>query len=92
MITVNNENGRKLLEQSAKYLEYDVTERELALRSCKHLDEHPSENPERAGFFQLFNEGGYYAAAKKYITARNKTNLLVRVAKKIKRVLTLKCK
>ena len=92
LITVNNENGRKLLEQSAKYLEYDVTERELALRSCKHLDEHPSENPERAGFFQLFNEGGYYAAAKKYITARNKTNLLVRVAKKIKRVLTLKCK
>lgn len=87
LITVNSEKGSKLLQQSSKYLVYDKTERTLALSSCKHLDEHPSENPERANFFNLFHKVAYYAAAKKYITVGNKTNLLMRVARIIKRII-----
>ena len=90
LITVNSEKGNKLLQQSSKYLDYDTTERKLALSSCKHLDEHPSENPDRGNFFNLFNKEGYYAAAKKYITVGNKTNLLMRIARKIKRIIVLK--
>ena len=86
LITVNSEKGRMLLQQSAKYLDYDPTERVLALNSCRHLDEHPSENPDRANFFKLFNEAGYYAAAKKYITGTGNTNLVKRVARKIWRI------
>ena len=86
LITVNSEKGRKLLQQSSKYLDYDPTERGLALSSCKHLDEHPSENPDRANFFKLFNEAGYYAAAKKYITSAGNTNLVKRVARKLWRI------
>ena len=76
LITVNSVKGDKLLKQSAKYMEFDTTERELALRSCKHLDEHPTENPNRDAFFNLFFESGYYAAASKYITSRNITSLI----------------
>lgn len=87
LITVNNKKGCLLLQQSTKYMEYDVTERDLALSSCKHLDEHPSENQDRAGFFKLFNEAGYYAAAKKYIATGSKTNLLRRIVQKMRRVI-----
>lgn len=87
LITVNSEKGNKLLGQSSRYLDYEVTERLLALNSCKHLDEHPSENTDRANFFKLFNEAGYYVAAKKYIINGNKINLIKRIARKLRRIL-----
>lgn len=84
LITVNNEKGRKLLQQSAKYLDYDQTERVLALNSCKHLDEHPTENPDRANFFKLFKKAGYYASARKYL---GNANLFRRIVRKIRRII-----
>lgn len=91
LITINNDKGRKLLQQSVKYLDFDETERDLALDSCKHLDEHPTENPDRACFFKLFHESGYYAAAKKYITKGSKSYLIKRLIRKIKKILKDKC-
>lgn len=90
LITVNSEKGSRMLQLSAQYLDYDATERKLALNSCKHLDEHPSENPDRANFFKLFHEAGYYAAANKYITNDNKINLVKRIIRKLKRILNYK--
>lgn len=87
LITVNSEKGYTFLLQSAKYLDYDLTERALALNSCKHLDEHPSENPNRAAFFLLFEEAGYYAAAKKYITYGSNINLVKRIVRRIWRII-----
>jgi len=85
LITVNSVIGQRLLDDSAKYLDIELTEQEKALASCRHLDEHPSENPDRANFFKLFNEVGYYAAAREYITASN-TNLVKRLVQKIRRI------
>jgi len=86
LITVNSVKGDKLLKLSDKYMEFDITERELALRSCKHLDDHPTENPNREAFFNLFFESGYYAAASKYIVSRNITSLIKRTIFKIIRI------
>lgn len=87
LITVNSNRGQRLLDDSSKYLDIELTEQEKALESCRHLDEHPSENPDRANFFKLFNEAGYYAAAKKYITSAGNTNLVKRVARKLWRII-----
>lgn len=86
LITVNSIIGQRLLDDSAKYLDIELTEQEKALASCRHMDEHPSENPDRKNFFTLFNEAGYYAAAKKYITSAGNTNLVKRVARKLWRI------
>ena len=85
LITVNNERGEKLLKDSSVYLDFEPTERTLALMSCKHLNEHPSENPDRDAFFTLFSEKGYYAAAQKYILSRS--NITSRVFRKMKKLL-----
>ncbi len=90
LITVNNEKGGNLLLQSSKYLEFDASQRDLALNSCKHLDEHPSENPRRADFFKLFYESGYYAAANKYMTNKRNTNVIKRIFRKIWRIINKK--
>lgn len=84
LIAINNENGSKILRLSSRYLDYDTTEKRLALDSCKHMDEHPSENPNRGNFLALFNEVGYYVAANKYITNEVKTSLIKRIARKLK--------
>lgn len=83
LIAVNTSKGDDLLHMSDKYLKYDVTERELALSSCKHLDEHPTENPDREAFFQLFFEHGYHAAAKRYIVVPKEDSLLSKVKVRI---------
>lgn len=86
LITVNSNRGQRLLNDSTRYLAIELTEQEKALASCRHLDEHPSENPDRANFFKLFNEAGYYAAARKYITSAGNTNLVKKVARKLWRI------
>lgn len=86
LITINSNKGQRLLDDSTKYLDIELTEQKKALASCRHLDEHPSENPDRTNFFKLFNEAGYYAAAKKYITSAGNTNLVKRVARRLWRI------
>lgn len=88
LITVNSEKGNKLLQQSSKYLDYDTTGRTQALNSCKHLDEHPSENPDRTSFFNVFHKEGYYAAAKKYIANDSNKPLVRRIVGRILKIIT----
>lgn len=80
LITVNTEKGLLFLGETTKYLKLEKTSRYLALTSCKHLNEHPSENPKRQKFFDLFLRKGYKTAYKKYIkestTARLKRHIL----------------
>lgn len=67
LITVNSEKGLAFLGDTSRYLNVEKTSRDLALGSCKHLNEHPSENPDRIKFFDLFQRKGYKEAYRKYI-------------------------
>lgn len=87
LITVNTAKGIKLLQESSKYLKVEETSSELAINSCRHLDNHPKENPNRVAFFKLFFEKGYYVAAEKFIIEKRNKFLFVRVLKKIIRPL-----
>ena len=89
LITVNTVKGFELLQESSKYLKFEETSRELALNSCRHLDNHPKENPNRTAFFNFFFQEGYYAAAEKFIIENRNKNLFVRVLKKIIRPLKI---
>lgn len=82
LISINNEKGSNFLQLSSRYLDFEITGRDQALASCRHLDEHPVENLNRSAFFVFFFKKGYYAAAKKYIVESK----YHRVIKKIKRV------
>lgn len=86
LITINSEKGNNLLQQSAKYLEFEMTDRNLALNSCKHLNEHPSENPDREVFFKIFNEFGYYSVAKKYIIKSGYIRFIKKIIRTIWRI------
>lgn len=88
LITVNNEKGQRLLKDASAYMDFEETKRTLALASCRHLDEHPFENPDRKNFFRTFEDKGYYAAAQKYIIRRNSNNIIRRVVCKLKRIIT----
>ena len=90
LITVNNDKGNSLLQLSSKYFDFDSTDEDLALSSCKHLDEHPSENPYRAAFFKKFDESGYYSTAEKFITKTNDISILKRIVRKIQRIVKMK--
>lgn len=82
LIMVNSTKGYRLLEYSSKYLMYEVTPRELALSSCRHLDEHPCENPKRTEFFQFFFEKGYFVAAENFLFTPKP--ILIRIKNKLK--------
>lgn len=90
LITINTNKGESLLKESSYYLSFEPTERELAIKSCRHLDEHPSENPNRALFFELFENRGYYAAAKKYIQNRGFAMVIKRIKNRLYNFLCLR--
>lgn len=90
LISVNNKHGLKLIGAAEKYLSLENTTRELALSSCKHLHENPSENANRKAFFEEFNKNGYFAAAEKYITIDKPKSIFAKVCKKIKRIMRYK--
>nr|MCR5704359.1 Coenzyme F420 hydrogenase/dehydrogenase, beta subunit C-terminal domain [Eubacterium sp.] len=87
LITVNSAKGSKLLQESSQYLKVEETSRELSLKSCRHLDNHPKENPNRSAFFDLFFKEGYYVSAEKLIIDNRNKNIFVRVLRKLYRPL-----
>lgn len=87
LITVNSLHGIELLSRSSKFLDFETTEKDLALQSCRHLARHPVESPDRAAFFKLLSDHGYYTAASKYIVKVNKHNYLTRVKRKVRKLL-----
>lgn len=84
LITVNSSKGYELLRLSSNYLDFETTDRQRALLSCRHLGNHPKENPDRAAFFKLFFEKGYYVAAEQFFTSKRDV-FFVRLMKKVVR-------
>lgn len=87
LIVVNNEHANILLEKSKRYLNIESTSRELALKSCRHLDEHPSQNPNRDSFFNMLKKEGYYTAAEKYVKIEKNSSLFKKAYNKINKIL-----
>lgn len=67
LITVNSKKGESLLGECRKYIEIEMTSEELALSSCRHLHNCPTENPNRTAFFSYFYKHGYFKAAQRFI-------------------------
>ncbi len=67
LAAVNNAHGEELLRKAGDLLETEETSRESALASCRHLNSHPRENPDRNAFIRTALRDGYHAAAEKYI-------------------------
>jgi coenzyme F420-reducing hydrogenase beta subunit len=88
LIAVNTEKGRKLLSYTGGILDIEETPERLALESCRHMDEHPIENPQRKDFFSLFLRKGYHVAAARFLTPPQP--FMRRVKQKIKRILNMK--
>lgn len=85
LIVVNTEKGLSFFNKAQKYLNAEMTSKEQALASCKHLDEHPAENPHREDFFKLFNKKGYYVAAGRYINIPIFRRIISRIIRMFKR-------
>ena len=86
LLSVNSKKGLKLLEESKKYLNIEVTSRELAFDSCRHMDEHPLENPQRAAFLSDCFTKGYYHAADTFFREYRNDPLLLKVYRKLRRI------
>lgn len=87
LISVNSPKGEKILKMSRSYLDYEETSKDLALKSCRHLNSHPFENAERAHFFKMFFEEGYYAAAQKYIEQARTMPISKRIMRLIRKII-----
>lgn len=79
LISINNDRGLEILKDALKFMEVESTSKEKAFNSCKHLNCHPIENPQRQAFIDLMLGKGYHVAAKRFIK---------RDSPKIKKVLT----
>lgn len=67
LIVCSSEKGRGLLENAREYMHLEVSDREKALKSCRHLNNHPSGNPNRYAFFEDFYNDGYVKTIRKYL-------------------------
>lgn len=87
LVAANNRRGMELIESAAALLDIEPTSRENALRSCRHMDEHPAENPRRKAFMEKAFAEGYCAAAEKFILRDGGRSLLGRVKAGLKAIL-----
>lgn len=87
LISINSEKGKKLIEDSVCFLETETVEKELAFKSCRHLHEHPSENPLRTLFFRDFHKYGYCQVAPKYIQLTYHSPITTKIRNLIKRII-----
>ena len=85
LVAVNNQKGVELFKSAEGLLNIEPTTEEEALHSCRHMDEHPLENPNRQAFIEKAIKDGYYAAAKQFIHAVD--NSLIKKVKSKLRVL-----
>lgn len=73
LVAVNSQKGMRLLESAEPFLRVEPTSKENALQSCRHMNEHPIENPHRKVFIEKAINEGYYAAAEEFIHIHNNT-------------------
>lgn len=85
LVAVNNQQGMKLLQLSEENLNLETTSREAALHSCRHMDEHPVENPNRKAFIDKALCDGYYSATDKFIH-KNDKSFARRIKNKLKKL------
>lgn len=90
LICVNSNRGLSLLDEASQYLDIEETSSQLALESCRHLKEHPFENPQRESFFRFFNDRGYYAAAEKFIVVTPFRRRILKMKTIVKRLVLRK--
>lgn len=86
LVAVNSPRGRETLKAAADYLETESVPRDLALASCRHMDEYPVENPQRAAFLAELRQHGYHAAARTFIQLPRPTRqvpLPIRILRKV---------
>lgn len=81
LIAVNNKQGNRLFQLAETFLNIEPTSKKNALRSCRHMDEHPIENPNRNAFLEMAVSRGYYAAADEFL--RDDDHGIVRRVKNI---------
>ncbi len=84
LVAVNSAKGHQLLNDATPFLDLEPTTAQNALDSCRHLNGHPTENPQRQRFFRLFSDKGYHAAAHKLILPNLRQRLLRLIKSKIK--------
>ena len=84
LIAINSQKGGELLESASAYMDVEETSEELALKSCRHMDEHPVENPNRKKFFALFLRKGYHKAATRILYPP--PSIIERVKGRIKKI------
>lgn len=89
LISINTTKGTQLLKDISDYLDFEVTEKQLALSSCRHLDNYPTENPQRLSFFADFFKYGYFKSANKHLYKKqNKLFVFVKkVVRKIQKII-----
>ena len=84
LVVINNHHGKELFSRASDLLNIESIPQEDAFASCKHLDEHPTENRYREIFLQKVFSDGYYSTAKKYI---NSNSLVRRIRKAIRTII-----
>lgn len=80
LVAINSQQGMDLLESTTDLLIVEPTSESEALTSCRHMNEHPAENPYRSAFIKKALKDGYYAAAETYIHIQKES--LIRKVKK----------
>lgn len=85
LVAVNNPHGKELLNMAEPFLNIEITTKENALDSCRHMDEYPVENPLRREFIETALKSSYFEAKNKYIRIE-KNDFLHKVKRKIKAV------
>ena len=85
LVSANNPHGLTLLEKARDLLNIESTSAKDALNSCRHMDDHPTENPDRNAFIQETLSAGFHHAAKKYY--QNTNSLPSRIKNKLRRIM-----
>ncbi|MBR4330322.1 MAG: Coenzyme F420 hydrogenase/dehydrogenase, beta subunit C-terminal domain, partial [Candidatus Riflebacteria bacterium] len=69
LVSVNNAHGLSLLDKSREFLEIEKTSRINALKSCRHINNCPEENPQRNDFISHLLKYGYHSASDMFLNS-----------------------
>ncbi len=66
LIVANTEKGSRMVRESCKYIDLEMSKKELAFRSCRHLTRHPKMSKERDEFIASVKKNGFHYSARKF--------------------------
>lgn len=64
LVVINSKKGHYAFEKTSAYMKIDLTNKQNAINSCRHLTNTPEENPKRSEFIQRLKKDGFFAAMK----------------------------